>query len=161
MFDYIINILFNQNIFFFSFFFSLNSFINIGNRLFRVLDRVSKSNDNQQMTKEDYHSIDFHQQYDRLFLDEYIRIHHIPHVTVSNPSSKLFSCSSCCPCLHSDWFLILVWKKKDFFLISVWFFFSFFYDNNRVDERWLTDVRIKFFFDQIMKIFRWKYFLCL
>ncbi len=86
----------------FFFFFSLNSFINIGNHLSRVLDRVSKSNDNQQMTKEDFHSIDLDQRYDHLFLNEYIRIHHIPHVTISNPNSNLFPCSPCCSCPHSN-----------------------------------------------------------
>ncbi len=77
----------------------MNAFINIGNRLFRVLDRISKSNDNPEMTKDDLHSIDLHQHYDRLFLNEYIRIHHIPHVTINNSNSFIFSC---CPCSQID-----------------------------------------------------------
>jgi hypothetical protein len=85
-----------------SFFFSLNSFINIGNRLSRLLDRLSKSNTNQQITKEDFHSIDLHPSYDRLFLNEYIRIHHIPHVIISNPYSILFPFTTCCPCPASN-----------------------------------------------------------
>ncbi len=80
----------------------MNSFVNMGHRLARILDRISKSNDNQQMTKEDFHSIDLDQRYDRLFLNEYIRIHHIPHVTISNTNSILFPLSPCCPCLHSN-----------------------------------------------------------
>jgi hypothetical protein len=83
----------------FFFFFSLNAFINIGNRLSRVLDRISKSNDHQQMSQNDFQSIDLHQHYDRLFLNEYIRIHHIPHVTLNNSNLFLFSC---CPCSHDD-----------------------------------------------------------
>ena len=76
----------------------MNSFINIGNRLSRVLDRVSKSNDQQQMTENDFQSVDLHQRYDRLFLNEYIRLHHIQHVTINNPNSFF----SCCPCSNVD-----------------------------------------------------------
>jgi hypothetical protein len=54
------------------------------------------------MTKEDFHSIDLDQRYDHLFLNEYIQIHHIPHVTISNPNSKIFPFSPCCPCAHSN-----------------------------------------------------------
>ncbi|CAF0859692.1 unnamed protein product [Adineta steineri] len=81
---------------------TLNSFINIGNRLSRLLDRLSKSNTNQQMSKDDFHSINLHQRYDRLFINEYIRIHHIPNVTISNPESILFPISPCCHCPRSD-----------------------------------------------------------
>ncbi|CAF2465007.1 unnamed protein product [Rotaria sp. Silwood2] len=75
---------------------TLNSFINIGNRLSRLLNQLSQSNNNQQMTKENFDSIDLHQRYDRLFLNEYIRIHHIPNVIISNPSSTFFRVSPCC-----------------------------------------------------------------
>lgn len=84
------------------YFFSLNSFINIGNRLSRVLDQLSKSNNQQQMTEEDFHSIDLDQRYDHIFLNEYIRIHHIPHVTITNSKSNFFSISPCCPCSQTD-----------------------------------------------------------
>ncbi|CAF0827104.1 unnamed protein product [Rotaria sordida] len=77
---------------------TLNSFINIGNHLSRLLNQLSQSNDNKQMTKENFHSIDLHQHYDRLFLNEYIRIHHIPNVTIRNPSSIFFPVSPCCSC---------------------------------------------------------------
>ena len=79
-------------------FFSLNSFINIGNRLSRVLDRISKSTDHQQMTNEDFRTNHFHPQDDRRFLEEYFRIHHIPNVLISHPAAKFFSHSPCCSC---------------------------------------------------------------
>ncbi|CAF4523910.1 unnamed protein product, partial [Rotaria socialis] len=83
---------------------TLNSFINIGNRLSRLLNQLSQSNidNNQQMTKKNFHSIGLHQRYDRLFLDQYIRIHRIPHVTISNPGSAFFPISPCCSCPSSN-----------------------------------------------------------
>ncbi|CAF1677255.1 unnamed protein product [Rotaria magnacalcarata] len=83
---------------------TLNSFINIGNRLSRVLNQLSQSNinNNQQMTKEKFHSVGLHQRYDRLFLDQYIRIRRIPHITISNPGSVFFPISPCCSCPSSN-----------------------------------------------------------
>jgi len=128
------------------FFFSLNSFINIGNRLSRLLHRVSLSNKNHQMTKDDFQSIGLNQRYDRLFINEYIRIHHIPHVTISNPDSILFPLSPCCPCPHSNWcfYFSLRTKKRIIFYLNLILF---------IGKRWLIYVRIWFFFDQIMKNF--------
>ncbi|UJR23119.1 hypothetical protein I4U23_026140 [Adineta vaga] len=77
---------------------TFNSFINIGNRLSRLLDRLSKSTTNYQMTKEDFQSINLHSRYDRLFISEYIRIHHIPHVIISISGLSLFPISPCCSC---------------------------------------------------------------
>lgn len=66
------------------------------------MDRLSKSTHNQQVTKENFHSLELHPRYDRLFLDEYIRIHHIPNVTIGNPSGSPFPVSPCCHCPSTD-----------------------------------------------------------
>ena len=82
--------------------FSWNSFINIGNRLSRVLDRISKSTDHQQMTTEDLRSTHFHAHDDRLFLEEYFRLHHIPHVIIHQSTTKFFRHLPCCSCPTND-----------------------------------------------------------
>lgn len=81
---------------------TLNSFINMGNRISQVMDRVSQSTTNQQLNKDDFQSLDLHQRYDRLFLSEYIRLHNIPNVTISTPNTKLFPLLPCCPCPNGN-----------------------------------------------------------
>lgn len=70
----------------------------MGNRLSRLLNQLSQSNNNRQMTKENFHAVGLHQHYDRLFLNEYIRIHRIPNIILSNPGLNLFPISPCCSC---------------------------------------------------------------
>ena len=53
------------------------------------------------MTGDEFRSLDLHQRDDRLFIAEYIRVHRIPHVTLTGPNIVLSVLSPCCPCFRA------------------------------------------------------------
>lgn len=82
--------------------FSFNQLIDDSARLYEILDRLSTSNNVQQIRKEVCNVLDLHPRFDNIFLNELIRIHNIARPSTDHSSSSLFTLLPCCCCCFKE-----------------------------------------------------------
>ena len=91
----------------------LNDFTSVGHRFSQLLERLSKTTRPQQISQDDLRALDLHPRSDRLFLNEYLRIHQLTHVTIGNPDFFPLPISPCCSCPTASWiFLPHPWSSN-------------------------------------------------